>query len=345
MDSTVVETSASVVVAAVPTEQEGAAEKPLSKNQLKKLRKKAEQEATREQYLAKKREKRKEYRARNKEALKRKLGEAEAAGDAELKAQLLAASNLRKVRRRRLSDTESKLEGAPRVAIDLQFEELMKDKEVNSLVKQLHYCYSINNRLEKPIRIAYTSLTGRVREDLKKQNALNWKGVTFSEEPYNKVFEHDDIVYLTAESETVLDVIEADKVYIIGGLVDRNRHKGITHERAQAAKVRTARLPIAEHMDLKSRHVLAVNHVFDILGKFYNTGDWSQALDMVMPGRMQGKVRTAAQDGDLTHDNGDSSAVDGMESDLGEEEEEGEESGGTSGLGTARVPAEKQEAL
>jgi len=55
-----------------------------------------------------------------------------------------------------------------------------------------------------------------------------WRGVQVSSDPYETIFSNvakENLVYLTADSENVIDSLEKDKVYIIGGLVDRNRHK------------------------------------------------------------------------------------------------------------------------
>jgi tRNA (guanine9-N1)-methyltransferase len=46
---------------------------------------------------------------------------------------------------------------------------------------------------------------------------------------YMDVFKKEELVYLTAESPNVIQTLEDDKVYIIGGLVDHNRLKVFIH--------------------------------------------------------------------------------------------------------------------
>jgi len=66
----------------------------------------------------------------------------------------------------------------------------------------------------------------------------------------------EDLVYLTADSEIVLEELDLKKIYIIGGLVDRNRWKGITLKKAQEQGIQTAKLPIGNFMKMSSSQVL-----------------------------------------------------------------------------------------
>ncbi|KAH7393864.1 guanine-1-methyltransferase-domain-containing protein [Phaeosphaeria sp. MPI-PUGE-AT-0046c] len=109
-----------------------------------------------------------------------------------------------------------------------------------------------------------------------------------------------EIVYLSSESDNVLTHLKPNSTYIIGGLVDKNRHKGICHRRAVNRGIKTAKLPIKEYLEMQDRQVLVTNHVLEILLKWMEFGDWGKAFMEVMPKRKGGKLR---EDGE--HDDGD----------------------------------------
>ena len=93
-------------------------------------------------------------------------------------------------------------------------------------------------------------------------------------------------VYLTSDSENVLQQLDNSKIYIIGGIVDRNRLKGVTFEKAQRLGIQTAKLPISQYLNLFTTKVLVCNHVFEILLKCKENGyDWKKAMLDVLPAR------------------------------------------------------------
>ena len=65
----------------------------------------------------------------------------------------------------------------------------------------------------------------------------------------------ENLVYLTADSENVLEELDLKKLYIIGGLVDRNRWKGITMKKAEEQGIQTAKLPIGNFLKMSSSQV------------------------------------------------------------------------------------------
>ena len=65
----------------------------------------------------------------------------------------------------------------------------------------------------------------------------------------------ENLVYLTADAETVLEELDLKKIYIVGGLVDRNRWKGITMKKAKEQGIQTAKLPIGNYLKMSSSQV------------------------------------------------------------------------------------------
>lgn len=110
-------------------------------------------------------------------------------------------------------------------------------------------------------------------------------------------FSTDSIIYLSADSPHVLDKLEPNTSYVIGGLVDRNREKNLCQRRAEEKGIRTAKLPIGEFLQMASRRVLATNHVVEIMSKWLETGDWGKAFMEVIPKRKGGQLKGEEGDG------------------------------------------------
>jgi len=59
--------------------------------------------------------------------------------------------------------------------------------------------------------------------------------------------------------------LSGEKQYIIGGLVDHNRHKGLCHRLATEQGVHHARLPLQENVNMSTRKELTIDHVFQVV--------------------------------------------------------------------------------
>ncbi|KAI1139249.1 hypothetical protein F5Y05DRAFT_342706 [Hypoxylon sp. FL0543] len=99
------------------------------------------------------------------------------------------------------------------------------------------------------------------------------------------------IVYLTADSPYTIERLEPNTCYVVGGIIDKNREKGLCYKVARQNNVRTAKLPIGDFMVMTSRHVLATNHVMEIMLSWLETGDWRAAFMKVIPQRKGGKLK------------------------------------------------------
>ena len=197
-------------------------------------------------------------------------------------------------KKRRLEKWEQKMIQASssfQVSIDCSFEHHMTAREINSLAQQLRYCYALNRRSPTPCYLHATNVTGESLQHLQNVSGFGeWggygfkcTGVSLGEYFSSKM---PSLVYLTSDSDTVLQNLERDKIYVIGGIVDRNRLRKAALNRAESLGVSTAKLPLEKYLkEMETTKVLTVNHVFDILIKFKELKDWRKAFQAVLPDR------------------------------------------------------------
>ena len=109
------------------------------------------------------------------------------------------------------------------VCIDCSFEDEMMTKEINSLSNQIRYCYSNNKRNSHPCLLTVSSLSGQTKQNLERVSGFedwNLRAFSYSEKPLNEIFQDrlKDVVYLTSDSENVVEHLDDSKIYVIGGM-------------------------------------------------------------------------------------------------------------------------------
>ncbi|KAI8369311.1 guanine-1-methyltransferase-domain-containing protein [Radiomyces spectabilis] len=171
------------------------------------------------------------------------------------------------------------------VVIDCAFTSYMSEKELHSMQSQIVHCYSKNRTAPLSMKTSITSFDEALRTtfDKKTSSWTNWKNVDFLTETYDEKFDKDNLIYLSADSDNVAHELEDGKTYIIGGIVDKNRYKGLCQNKAVEQGIKTAQLPIGEYIHMASRKVLTVNQVYEIMLKWLEYRDWKRAFMDVIP--------------------------------------------------------------
>lgn len=242
-------------------------EKPLSKNAQKKQLKQQRYEAKK----AEKKAQEKEHKRKEGERKHKEWEETLANATEEERLKLIESrKSLRKERmEKRSEEKEKKMERLNRakeigqkIVVDVDFAHLMSESEISSLVQQIMYCYAVNGRSTSPCHLWLTGVQGKMSTELDKLPGFEKWFIEKESKCYIDAMadQKDNLVYLTADSETVLDDLDPKHIYIIGGLVDRNRFKGITMTKAQDQGIKTAKLPIGEYMKMSSSQVSSIQN-------------------------------------------------------------------------------------
>ena len=325
---------------------------PLSKNRLKRLKRDQEWEANRTKRKEKRREKQIEKKQRMRAARQ------DPAPTVPTNQPLVQQNEREQKSAETMKSTRQEYLQLPvTLVLDCGFDDLMIDKEIKSLGSQVTRCYSDNHKAPFQTHLAISSFGGHLKErfdGLLAGHYRSWKNVRFLEGDFvqaadqakewmkgarggklaGALAKEDDlaqtlheqgevgeVVYLTSDSPDTLTRLQPYSTYIIGGLVDRNRHKGVCYKRAMDRGIRTAKLPIGDYMQMTSRFVLATNHVAEIVLRWLELGDWGKAFLQVVPKRKGGVLKRKIQDPD---DGADGEALDHEHMQAGVSNGEGE---------------------
>lgn len=263
----------------------------MSKNQAKKLRKQAEYEERKAATKARKKEAQREKSAAALEAKQQRIAAMSPEELAALQERREAAKVHQVAKKDAAAARREAAQTSPyNVVIDCAFDHLMEQKESKAMVHQLSLCHASNMRAAVPARLNFTSLSGALAEGHAAVCGADKWPIARDARPYLELFaeRRASLVYLSADSPHELGELSSEDVYIIGGIVDRNRNPRLTLDKAEAAGIRHARLPLAAHVALAGSAVLTVNQVLELLLAWLELRDWRGACERVVPKRKRG---------------------------------------------------------
>ena len=185
------------------------------------------------------------------------------------------------------------------IVFDLDFNSSMGYNEIKSLIIQLGYCYSINKKNKNKISFYFTNYDGFIKEELEKMGSKFWYCNFEKEQFYNieKLIKlNKEFIYLSPDSNEELNEVSTDKIYIIGGLVDKpvikdktilriSQINNLDFIKEKGIKIKSAKLPLFKYLNNIANPVLNLNTVVEILSNYMDIKDWKKAIELSIPQR------------------------------------------------------------
>ena len=185
------------------------------------------------------------------------------------------------------------------VVFDLDFNSSMGYNEIKSLIIQLGYCYSINKKNKNKISFYLTNYDGFIKEELEKMGSKFWYCNFEKEQFYNieKLIKlNKEFIYLSPDSNEELNEVSTDKIYIIGGLVDKpvikdktllriSQINNLDFIKEKGIKIKSAKLPLFKYLNNIANPILNLNTVVEILSNYMDIKDWKKAIELSIPQR------------------------------------------------------------
>ncbi|XP_056375233.1 tRNA methyltransferase 10 homolog B isoform X2 [Hyla sarda] len=119
-------------------------------------------------------------------------------------------------------------DSGPRLCIDLSMTDHMSKKELSRLAAQIRRLYGSNKKAAKPFWLYLTSFVENsllYYECVRMNDGFVHYLVESTEDSFLDLFPLETIIYLTPDSDCVLENIDPAKVYVLGGLVDESVQK------------------------------------------------------------------------------------------------------------------------
>ena len=186
---------------------------------------------------------------------------------------------------------ETQRNGKPKLVFNCSFASEMDGKELSSLATQIGFSYSFMKKDRIPFQFNITSCPPE-NPLIERMQRLSMQSfhINIHAAPYWEVYEPSELVILSPDASQELEEVEENKVYVIGGLVDRqlklNQTQGQARNVFDEETVQIRKLPFKKYCsESKMSSVLNIDTVVGLLMDMYTLNDWEKAFEKRIPQR------------------------------------------------------------
>ncbi|CAB3408876.1 unnamed protein product [Caenorhabditis bovis] len=188
------------------------------------------------------------------------------------------------------------LQNSPTLVVDCQFLDKLSVRGRELTGSQLKYIISENRELREPFRLYFANfdVSSRIVQDIQKSKLQGIHRISpiVTDQCFSQIFDKQRIIYLSPDADETLETVDDDKVYVIGGIVDRvvepEIEKHASKMASERAAVKCAKIPLDQYMEFKSgSKFLTLIAVMKILHEVNQHGNWARALKKCVPMRNQ----------------------------------------------------------
>lgn len=170
----------------------------------------------------------------------------------------------------------------PKVIFDCGFNHTMRHYDQVCAARQIRGSIIANREAAAPFVMHFCNLAKgspfwRILET--EMAYLHRVPMHVHEQDITQVMAPERLVYLSPNSEHVLEEFDPNDCYVIGSIVDRGEKVPLTLDKATKLNVRTARLPIDRFVTFRMHKELNLDHVMRILLTAKDCGsDWQKQI-------------------------------------------------------------------
>lgn len=184
----------------------------------------------------------------------------------------------------------------PKIVFDMDYDRFMGSKLKRYTANQVKMFIADNRQNRSPFIINLCNVNTKT-ETMKQLETLiptirnSSFPINIHEECITDRFPREKLVYLTPDSQNLLQDYNHEDIFVLPGVIDKGQNGPITMAKAKKLGLRTAYLPLARYLNWgRGDKSLPLNLIANTLLDFKNKQDWNAALKHV-PSRKLKPIR------------------------------------------------------